>query len=188
MFTWVKEPRIDDFFKNAMLEFLWIHNELEIRSELIRSTFLWERWSERAHGACPFGLCLRSRDQSSVAFPHWDFCPPYLPAGSTIAVGENSSILTEPMLFQTPFGQRPDRFPQHKLQPIEHPIGYREITRVTVRSPARGRPSAAWQAVLDTGQVQLAFGPEFSIELGFDREVCRQRVDFHAGLPLVLCW
>jgi hypothetical protein len=117
-----------------------------------------------------------------------DFRPPYLPTGLSIAVGENSAILTEPMVFQTPFGKRPDQFSPEKAQPLAHPIGWREITRVTVISPVQDRPSPAWQAVLDTQQVELEFGTEYWIELGFDGEVQGQRLDCRSQLPLVLCW
>jgi Glyoxalase-like domain len=184
------------FFHNAMLELLWVHDPEEAQSEAIRGTHLGERWAQRNTAACPLGICLRSTDRASMAFPHWDFRPPYLPAGLSIAVGENSAILTEPMVFQTPFGKRPDQFPPEKAQPLAHPISWREMTRVTVISPVRDRPSPAWQAVLDTQQVELAFGVEYCIELGFDGEVQGQRLDCRwsttdgrsSALPLVFCW
>jgi hypothetical protein len=176
------------FFHNAMVELLWVHDLEEVQSERIRETLLEKRWAQRNAGACPFGICLRSTDQASIAFPHWDFRPPYLPAGLSIAVGENSAILTEPMVFQTPFGKRPDQFLPEKAQPLAHPIGWREITRVTVISPVHDRPSPAWQAVLDTQQVELVFGAEYWIELGFDGEVQGQRLDCRPALPLVFSW
>jgi Glyoxalase-like domain len=184
------------FFHNAMVELLWVHDPAEAQSERIRGTHLWERWVQRNAGACPFGICLRSTDRTSIAFPYWDFRPPYLPAGSSIAVGENRAILTEPWVFQTPFGKRPDQLPPEKSQPLVHPIGWREMTRVTVISPVNDRPSPTWQAVLDTQQIQLAFGTQYCIELGFDGEVQGQRLDFRwstigrksSELPLVLCW
>jgi Glyoxalase-like domain len=184
------------FFHNAMVELLWVHDPEEAQSERIRRTHLGERWAQRNAGACPFGICLRSTDRASIAFPHWDFRPPYLPEELSIAVGENSAILTEPMVFQTPFGQRPDQFLGEKAQPLVHPIGWREITRVTLVSPVTDRPSDAWQAVLDTGQVQLEFGAEYCIELGFDDEVQGQRLDCRwsptdrrsSALPLVFSW
>jgi hypothetical protein len=184
------------FFHNAMVELLWVHDLEEVQSERIRETLLGERWAQRNAGACPFGICLRSTDRASIAFPHWDFRPPYLPAGLSIAVGENSAILKEPMVFQTPFGRRPDLFPPEKTQPLAHPIGWREITRVTVISPVRDRPSPAWQGVLDTRQVELEFGAEYCIELGFDGEGQGQRLDCRwsttnrrsSALPLVFSW
>jgi hypothetical protein len=178
------------FFRNAMLEFLWVCDPEETRAELIRPTHLWERWANRHIRACPFGFCLRSTtpDLDSIAFPHWAYRPPYLPELLSIAVGTNSSVLTEPMLFQTPFGQRPDRFSSEKAQPLEHPIGWQEITRVELVSPAADRPSPALQAAIATDAIGLRVGAEYCVELGFDGEARRERVDFRPGLPLVVSW
>jgi hypothetical protein len=106
----------------------------------------------------------------------------------SIAVGTNSDILTEPMLFQTPFGKRPDRYPAEKAQPLDHDIGVREITRVELVSSVADNPSPALQAVLDTNQIKLRLGSEYYIELGFDREVRGQQMDFRPGLPLIVSW
>jgi hypothetical protein len=178
------------FFRNAMLEFLWVCDPEEARSELIRPTHLWERWANRQSGACPFGFCLRSmtNDGDSIAFPSWAYRPPYLPEPLSIAVGTNSDVLTEPMLFQTPFGQRPDRYSTEKAQPLEHPIGWQEITRVELVSPAANRPSPALQAAIDTDRIGLRVGAGYCVELGFDGEVQGHRVDFRPGLPLVVSW
>jgi hypothetical protein len=177
------------FFHNAMLELVWVYDAEEAKSELIRPTHLWERWANRQSGACPFGVCLRSttNDGDSIAFPHWAYRPPYLPEPLSIAVGTNSGVLTEPMLFQTPFGKRPDRFSK-KVQPLEHPIGWQEITRVELVSPAADRPSPALQSVLNTDRVKLRAGGGYCVELGFDGEAQGHQVDFRPGLPLVVSW
>jgi uncharacterized caspase-like protein len=47
----------------------------------------------------------------------------------SIAVGINSDVLTEPMLFQILFSQRPDNYAA-KTQPLNHAVELREITRV----------------------------------------------------------
>ena len=178
------------FFRNAMLEFLWVCDAEEARSELIRPTHLWERWANRQSGACPFGVCLRSTtpDRDSIAFSSWAYHPPYLPAPMSIAVGTNSSVLTEPMLFQTPFGQRPDRYPPQKAQPLEHPIGWQEVTRVELVRPTANPPSPALQAAIATDEIGLRVGAEYWVELGFDGEAQGQRVDFQPELPLVISW
>ena len=178
------------FFHNAMLEFLWVCDPEETRSELIRPTHLWERWANRQREACPFGFCLRSTtpDLDSIAFPSWEYRPPYLPAPLSIAVGTNSNVLTEPMLFQTPFGQRPDRSPPEKVQPLEHPIGWQEVTRVELVSPTANPPSPALQAANDSDCFRLRTGSGYCVELGFDGEAQGQRVDFQPELPLVISW
>ncbi|WP_309744137.1 hypothetical protein [Chamaesiphon sp. OTE_20_metabat_361] len=181
-----------------MLEFLWVCDPEETRSELIRPTHLWERWAHRQDGVCPFGVCLRSTttDEDSIAFPHWEYRPPYLPEPLSIAVGTNSDVLTEPMLFQTPFGKRPDRYLPEKAQPLEHSIGWQEITRVESISLTADRPSPALQAAIrqsrryanDTARIGLRVGGEYCVELGFDLEIQGNRVDFRPELPLVVNW
>jgi hypothetical protein len=100
------------------------------------------------------------------------------------------------MLFQTPFGQRPDRYSTEKAQPLEHHLGWQEITRVELVSPAADRPSPALQAAIrlwrryaiDTDRIGLRGGVGYCVELGFDGEVQGHRVDFRPGLPLLVSW
>jgi hypothetical protein len=85
---------------------------------VICRTQLWERWRDRKH-ICAFGICLRPiKDSSeSIVFSSWTYHPPYLPPALGIAIATNSENLTEPMLFQIPFGQRPDQASAEKAQP-----------------------------------------------------------------------
>jgi hypothetical protein len=177
------------FFHNAMLELLWVHNPEEAKSEQIHLTRLWERWINRNNGACPFGVCLRPADSSNrVAFSNWVYRPPYLPETISIAVGTNSDVLTEPMLFQIPFGKRPDRYPTEKYQPLKHNVSLYEITRVELISPYANRLSPELQAVIDTNQIKIRAGMDYFVELGFDGEEQHKRVDFRPELPLMINW
>ena len=161
------------FFHNAMLELLWIHDPEEAKSQRIHLTRLWERSTNRNNGACPFGICLRPAkgSEDTVAFSSWAYRPPYLPETRSIAVGTNSDVLTEPMLFQISFAKRPDRYSGQKSHPLEHGVGLREITRVELVSPAANNPSPELQAVLETNQLKLRIGTEYFVELGFDGEL-----------------
>lgn len=178
------------FFHNAMLELLWIHDPEEAKSEPIHQTRLWERSTNRNNGACPFGICLRPAkgSEDTVAFSSWAYRPPYLPETISIAVATNSDNLTEPMLFQIPWGKRPDSSSAEKSPPLNHGVGFREITRVELVSPAANNPSPELQAVIDTNQVKLRLGTEYFVELGCDGEVQRKLVDFRPGLPLIISW
>jgi hypothetical protein len=181
------------FFHNAMLELLWVNNPAEARSEAIRRTGLWERWNGRnspVERTCPIGIILRPTEDSreTIAFPSWDYRPPYLPETVSIAVATNYEILGEPMLFQIPFGGRPDRFPPEKAQPLNHPAGLQEITRVEIIMPIATRPSPEMQAVIDSRQITVRNVTDYCVELGFDGESQGQRADFRPGLPLVISW
>jgi hypothetical protein len=178
------------FFHNAMLELLWVHNPEEAKSELIRPTRLWERWTNRNNGAFPFGICLRSAlgFGNTVAFSSWAYHPPYLPKALSIKVGKNSDVLTEPWLFQTPFGQRPDQYPVEKSQPLDHGINLHEITRVELISPTANHLSPELQAVVNTNQIKLRVGVKYCMELGFNGEAQGRQMDFRPELPLIMSW
>jgi hypothetical protein len=181
------------FFHNAMLELLWVHNPAEVRSEAIRRTHLWERWDRRddsLEATCPIGIIFRAAEPSPEAtvFPSWDYRPPYLPETVSIAVATNSEILAEPMLFKIPFGGRPDRFSPEKAQPLNHPAGLQEITRVEIMTPIATSPSPELQAVIDSRQITVRNAADYGVELGFDGESQGQRADFRPGLPLIISW
>ena len=65
------------FFRNSMLEFLWVENSIEAQSEQTLPTGIWERWSGRRSGACPFGVVLRpvSVESTTTPFPSWEYRP-----------------------------------------------------------------------------------------------------------------
>ena len=176
------------FFHNAMLELIWVHDQDEARSEATRRTRLFDRWRLRAEGACPFGLCVRSAEGcASPPFPSWGYTAHYLPPPLEIRVGANSDILAEPMLFYIAFGRRPDIFPESKRQPLEHPIGFREITRL--RSIAPKAPiSPELAAVSDGGILSLGEGAVHALEIGFDGETQGKSANLGPELPVTLHW
>jgi hypothetical protein len=68
------------FFRNAMLELLWVENPLDAQSEQTGPTQLWERWSGRQTGACPFGIIVRPANNETipVPFPAQEYRPIWL--------------------------------------------------------------------------------------------------------------
>ena len=81
------------FFRNAMLELLWVDDKQEVLSEPIAPTWLWERSQSRRTRASPFGICLRGTDGTGPAppFETWTYYPPYLPAGMGIPVARTAT-------------------------------------------------------------------------------------------------
>jgi hypothetical protein len=177
------------FFRNAMLELVWVHDAGEAQSELARPTQLWQRWSQRQAGVSPFGLCVRPTrpGAAEVPFPAWIYRPPYLPAPLVIHVGENTP-LSEPMWFYLGFGRRPDDPAWPKRQPLEHAAGFREITQVQITTPGADHASAVAQAVVRTGAVTLISAPEHRMEITFDGGGQNRLKDFRPSLPLVFRW
>src|SRR4029453_14247762 len=87
------------FFRNAMLELLWVEDAEEARSEQTRDTRLWERGSAAGGEASPFGIIFRpgNRSQSRIPFPSWEYRPESMP-GFAIHIASGAQ-LAEPMWF-----------------------------------------------------------------------------------------
>jgi hypothetical protein len=178
------------FFHNCMLELLWVHDPEEAQSEVTRPMHLWERWRDRAGGACPFGVCLRPTPRSTDAlpFPAWTYRPAYLPNSLGISVATNASVLTEPMLFYLSFGKRQDAYPEEQRELLNHAAGFHEVTRVTLASPRANHLSPELRSLVNSNLIQLRQEKTYLMELGFDNEIQGQQSDFRPELPLILHW
>ncbi len=167
-------------FANSMLELLWVSNEGDAQSNRTRPTLLWERWCGREGGASPFGICLRPADSHNTQppFAAWKYRPEYLPDPLCLHIG--GAGIEEPMWVFLSFMRR-----IHREQGfLEHPIGIREITGLTLTSPAplRSDPS---KIILETGILATRVGAFSLLEIEFDHNRRKTRADFRPHLPLV---
>ena len=176
------------FFANAMLELLWVDDIADATCGPAADTCLAERWAQRSRSASPFGICLRpARGQPQVApFPTWDYLPPYSPLA--LPVAQSSRQIDEPLLFFIPFHRRMDELPAGQREPIEHPLGVRELTSLRVYAPAMAAPSVSMQRALASGAFAVEEGAEWLMELGFDGGQQNRSADLRPTLPLLLRW
>ena len=174
------------FFTNGMLEFLWVHSLTEAQSDCTAPTQLADRWQQRKTRS-PFGLLFRPAiEKPSIPFKTWAYYPDYLPKNVAIYVGENSDRLDEPAVFYLPFAR-----PQSKIrqtQPLEHPIGFREISSVCIYLPSLATRSPTLQAVEKIEGIKLKQSDRYCLEVYFDREKQGKFKDFQPDLPLTFCW
>lgn len=111
------------FFANAMLEFLWVEDEAEARSARVHPLRLWERWSGRRTGACPFGIAFRpARPEAEPPWPTFDYFPSFFPAPAK--VNARAPIVELPLMFILPPFERP---------PTEGPT----LTRYHIEGPPK---------------------------------------------------
>jgi len=170
------------FFRNAMLELLWVEDAEEAQSEQTRDTRLWERWSAAGRGASPFGIILRPGDgEGRVPFPAWEYRPESMP-GFAIHIASDTQ-LAEPMWCYMEAGLRPDE----RGHVLEHPVGFREITGVRLHCPLFDG-AVVTPAMALAGVIELEAGEEHALELEFDGNLTGNRCDFAPELPLVFCW
>src|SRR5215472_1614210 len=167
-------------FVNAMIELLWVSDAAEAQSDGARHTLLWERWSGREGHASPFGICLRPSDSHTTEppFPAWEYRPPYLPEPLCYHIGEAG--VEEPMWVYLSFMRRAQREQWFS----DHPVGIREITGLTLVTPAPLR-SAVSQAIVENGILTTRGGARSLLEIEFDGSLRNQTVDFRPHLPFV---
>jgi hypothetical protein len=175
------------FFRNAMLEFLWVEKPDETASEGIRRTHLLERWSGRDGEASPFGVCLRPAGDPSeeVPFSHWDWHPPYLPDTMPIQVANNASIINEPFVFNLSWTSAPE---VRNTEPMTHTLGVERITGITLHGPHPERRSGSLAQLAQTGVVALESAETHCMTLTFDTGKRGQQADLRPDLPLIIVW
>jgi hypothetical protein len=166
------------FFRSTMLELLWVTDEDEARAGVARSTLLWERWSKRRTGACPFGIVVRG-EAAVPPFSAWEYRPPYLPADQAFYVAAGTSV-DDPMWVYVPRAKAASRL-------VGHELGFRDITTVGITGPTVTH-SAVNRSMAAMRLIALKAGPAHLLELEFDGDGNGLSTDFRPDLPLVVRW
>jgi hypothetical protein len=167
-------------FHNSMLELLWVSDPAEARSEATRAMGLWERWSARANGASPFGICTRPTISGTEGAPFsaWEYRPAYLPPELCYHIGK--APLEEPMWVHLAFVDR-----QHRAQHfVPHPNGATDISGLRLLTPAKLLSDPARVALQD-GVLTVTPGDQHLLEIEIDRRRRKQTLDLRPALPLV---
>jgi hypothetical protein len=167
-------------FFNAKIELLWVSDAQLAQSARTRPTFLSERWSGRNHGASPFGICVRPFDSEDLRLPFrgWEYRPEYLPNPLFMHIGDAGT--EEPMWVYLNFLRRAQR--QRHFR--GHPAGVREITGLTLTTPAQLLSEAA-QRVIESGILATRIGERHLLEIEFDCNSQHKHEDFRPELPLI---
>lgn len=167
-------------FANAMIELIWVNDAREAQSQNTRRTLLWERWSGRETNASPFGICMRPADSQDTEppFAAWEYRPAYLADPLFMHIGEAG--IEEPMWIYLSFMRRVRR----EQWFIEHPIGIREITGLTLTTPVPLRSNASLK-IIESGILATQTGTTSLLEIEFDANRRKQQMDFRPYLPFV---
>lgn len=115
------------YFDNFFLEILWVHNENEIKSDLIKPTGLWQRADYKRNEFSPYGLCIVNSDENNRLFENsFKYQPDYFPNGMTIEILKNENQPQLPWTFRLPFkGQK-----KNETEPKNHKNEIKRLTKV----------------------------------------------------------
>lgn len=115
------------YFDNFFLEILWVHDEAEINSELIKPIGLWQRANYQSNDFSPFGLCVVNTDETDRLFENaHKYQPSYFPDGMTIDILKNERQPNFPWTFRLPFkGQN-----KIEKEPMSHENGIKYLSKV----------------------------------------------------------
>ncbi len=175
------------FFRNVMLEFLWVADLMEVRSPLTRPTKLWERWHGRADPeVSPFGVCARALAGADaleeLGFPYWSYEPVYLPVGWSLLFGD-CDALAEPCWFVI---DPPRGLSIVTDEPMDHPAGARLLTSLSV-SASVTRWSTCARGFQGQKLLEMEQGPPLMI-LEFDERRRGRSCDLRPAAPLLIRW
>jgi hypothetical protein len=171
-------------FPQQYLELLWVRDPDEAQNELTRPTRLWDRWSTRRQGACPFGLVFRAGTEAVLEqpFPTWSYKPRYLPGGLAIEIAIDTPIV-EPEFFLLPFSaSRP------AARPAQQAVPGTSITHLCLGTPTSSvlSPAARWAESM--GLLFIERSVEYVLTVVFDDPTDPHTADVRPALPLILRW
>jgi hypothetical protein len=172
------------FFPDHYLELLWVADPDEAQNPATRATRLWDRWSARRQGGCPFGLVFSAGgdERSATPFPAWSYRPTYLPEGLAIEIAMDTPP-AEPEFFVLPFrtARNDDRRPPQAAMPGT------SITHLLVGTPAGLATSPAARWAVTAGLLTFEPADDYLLTVTFDAGN-RHVADARPWLPLVLRW
>jgi hypothetical protein len=116
------------YFDNFFLEILWVHNEEEIKSDLIKPTGLWQRAYFKTTHFSPFGLCIVNTEETESIFEKaFKYQPAYFPVGMNIDILAKEQHPNIPWTFRLPFkGQK-----KNESEPTKHKVRLGKLTGAT---------------------------------------------------------
>src|SRR4051812_20770203 len=91
-------------FENFFLEIVWVHNEQEIKSDLVKPSGLWQRAEYFKNNYSRFGLIITNNDESDHLFENaYKYQPVYFPNGMTFDTLQNINQPGLPWTCRMPF-------------------------------------------------------------------------------------
>lgn len=91
-------------FENFFLEIAWVHDEQEIKSDLVKPVGLWQRAEYSKNNYSPFGLIIKNNEESDYLFENASkYQPEYFAKGMAFEVLQNNNQPDLPWTCRMPF-------------------------------------------------------------------------------------
>ncbi len=173
------------FFHNVFLELLYLEDAEQARSDVTRSTGLYERCSF-INNASAFGFCFKPGKSLNQQpnFKSWQYRPVFFPAPKCVEVA--CAPFSEPMWFFISFLGPAN--PEKQQEPIHHEAPLQFLTHTLVFQPLAESPSDAWEKIGQLPQFSAFDHDESVLELEFDHNRLAKSHDFRPALPLLIKW
>jgi hypothetical protein len=139
-------------FDNAYLELVWIEDAVAARSMAGRLRLV-ERADPSAPDVLPFGFGIRT--DRALPFAAFAYRPPFLPAGTAIAVAVESEDGRQPLIFRSPGSLRPDAWTDGHAGARQAAAGLEAIIALRLDLPAPTPTGRALGALVDAGLLTL---------------------------------
>lgn len=122
-------------FENFFLEIVWVYNEEEIKSDLVKPTGLWQRAEYFKNNYAPFGLIITNNEASDRLFEYaYQYQPEYFPKGMAFDVLQNNNHPALPWTCRMPF-RREKNIGNHQ---VNHQNKIRFLSKATFEYGGNG--------------------------------------------------
>ncbi len=169
------------YFNNFFLEILWVHNEYELKSDLVKPIGLWQRADYKKNKSSPYGLCLVNSDETNKLFENsFEYQPDYFPSGLAIEILKNENNPQLPWTFRLPFkGQK-----KNETEPKNHKNGINRLTKVNFKyaDSSAGRYIDYFK---NESTIEFTVSEYYGVTLTFDDNIQGKRTYF-ADLKLTI--
>jgi len=151
-------------FENTYLELLWVEDASAAQHPGVARTGLIQRGSGDP-SSCPIGIAWRDGTDAGLEIETWDYEAPFLPAGMSIAVANESDDPAVPFIFRSPGTNAPSEWTDGRAGGLQRAAGLGPVERVILGCPPEYRPGPALSELAGCTILSVKDAPGWSLIL-----------------------
>lgn len=154
------------YFENFFLELVWVHNEDEIKSELVKPIRLWQRAEYKRNEFSPYGLGFENSEDTNRIFENsFKYQPHYFPKDMAIEFLDNENQPHLPWTFRLPFkGQK-----NNEAEPKNHKTGIKKLTKAIFKYKG-AQADKYLENFKDDPTIEFTVSTDYGLTLIFDNK------------------